>query len=204
MLSTSTSTYVPSGLSTSTEIRYSSSTSTKYSGPNPDYQHIMSGAGVRRSLVLIVTICPLYIINSKISPVFTHIYWIPEKIWVPWALSRPLWGPMWKMTKPVGIWGQRDFICFRIMKIGPVVFKICPRQIWFQWAFYLGPPGPIFSTALKVVPMSIKKNKFHVNPVETFDKIEEKITFDLFWPSYGLKRPQNMTPGGQYSTHFSK
>ena len=39
MLSTSTSTYVPSGLSTSTstEIRYSSttSTSTKYSGPNP-------------------------------------------------------------------------------------------------------------------------------------------------------------------------
>ena len=39
-MSTSTSTYVPSGLSTSTstEIRYSSttSTSTKYSGPNPD------------------------------------------------------------------------------------------------------------------------------------------------------------------------
>ena len=41
MLSTSTSTYVPSGLSTSTstEIKYSSttSTSTKYSGPNPGY-----------------------------------------------------------------------------------------------------------------------------------------------------------------------
>ena len=40
MLSTSTSIYVPSGLctSTSTEIRYSSTTSmsTKYSGPNPD------------------------------------------------------------------------------------------------------------------------------------------------------------------------
>ena len=35
---TSTSTYVPNGLSmiTSTEIRYSNATSAKYSGPNPD------------------------------------------------------------------------------------------------------------------------------------------------------------------------
>ena len=171
----------PVSTSTSTEIRYSSSTSTKYSGPNPDYQHIMSGAGVRRSLVLIVTICPLYIINSKISPVFTHIYWIPEKIWVPWALSRPLWGPMWKMTKPVGIWGQTDFICFRIMKIGPVVFKICPRQIWFQWAFYLGPPGPIFSTPLKVVPMSIKKVS-----CESSGNLWQNRRKNNFWPILAL------------------
>ena len=39
----------------------------------------------------------IYIINAKISPVFTNIYWIPGKIWVSWAL----WRPPWKTTKPV-------------------------------------------------------------------------------------------------------
>ena len=48
----------------------------------------MSGVGVRRDLVLNVTIS-LYISKMKISRVLTNIYCIPEKIWVPWALWRP-------------------------------------------------------------------------------------------------------------------
>ena len=48
----------------------------------------MSGVGVRRDLVLNVTIS-LYISKMKISRVLTNIYCIPEKIWVPWALWTP-------------------------------------------------------------------------------------------------------------------
>ena len=49
------------------------------------------------------------------------------------------------MTKPVRIWGQY----FRIIKIGQVLSKICPGQIWSHW--------PIFYTILKVVSMGFNK-----------------------------------------------
>ena len=103
------------------------------------------------------------------------------------------------------------------MKIGPVVSKICPRQIWFHWAFYLvplGPPGPIFSTPLKVVPMSLKKT-FHVNPVETFCKIWTKPSIKLLAAAKktwlftyvghikGLKDPK-IWPLGNNILHFSQ
>ena len=70
------------------------------------------------------------------------------------------------------------------MKIGHVVSQdmsqtnLFPLGLlsWAPWA-----PGAHILHPRKVVPMSLE-NKIHVNPVETFCKIEEKITFDLFWP----------------------
>ena len=57
--------------------------------------------------MLNITICPLYIINAKISPVFTNMW--REDVCPMGPLESP-WSPMpvWKMTKPVRIWGQRD------------------------------------------------------------------------------------------------
>ena len=44
--------------------------------------------------------------------------------------------------------------------------------------------------------MSLKKNKFHVNPVEIFCKIKTKLNFYLPWSYSGLKRARKyaLTP----------
>ena len=80
------------------------------------------------------------------------------------------------------------------MKMGRVVSKIFPGQIWSQWAFYVGPKGQglISYTLLRVVPMSLR-NKFPVNPVEFFfSKIDQNLGFDLFCPNQGKKGHKNM------------
>ena len=49
----------------------------------------LSGAGVKRDIVLNITTWHLCIINTKIDHVFVDIYRIPEKILAPWALWSP-------------------------------------------------------------------------------------------------------------------
>ena len=62
--------------------------------------------------------------------------------------------------------------------------------------------GPKFYTLLKVVPVSLK-NKFRLNPVETFCKMDEKLTSDLFWP-YSVKKDLQISPLGVHIPHTSK
>ena len=64
-------------------------------------------------------------------------------------------------------------------------------------------PGPKFYTLQMVVPVSFK-NWFHMNPVETFCKIEEKVTLNLFWPYSGWKGTQNMAPLGTNVIHTTQ
>ena len=163
----------------------------------------MSGVGVRRDLVLNVTMSSKYH-KRKNQP---SIHYSPRHQHI--LNPREDLGPKGPYGAPCGKWpsqctsGAKGIShCFRIMKIGTVVSKICPRQIWSHWAFYLGPLGPILSTHLAVVSMSLI-NMFHVNQVETFCKIE-KWLLTYFGPITRLKRHKNMTPGGQYSTHFPK
>ena len=66
------------------------------------------------------------------------------------------------------------------------------------------PMGPIFYTLLKAnVPVSLN-NKFHVNTVETYCKINEKPTLDLILAVFGSQRIHKYDPRGPYSAHFEK
>ena len=47
-------------------------------------------------------------------------------------------------------------------------------------------PGAYILHTLKNSSDGVKK--FHVNPVEYFCKIDEKLNFDLFWPYEESKR----------------
>ena len=55
------------------------------------------------------------------------------------------------------------------------------------------PQGPIFYKHLKIVPKTFKN--FHVNPVETFCKIDKNWPLAKFWPYSCSKRGRNMVPG---------
>ena len=51
----------------------------------------------------------------------------------------------------------------------------------------MAPGRPIFFTHLDVVPVSLN-NKLHVNPIETFRQIDEKLTFGLSLAQFGAKK----------------
>ena len=96
------------------------------------------------------------------------------------------------MTTPVRIWGQRDFMWLlnhenRSSSVQDMsqtnLVPLCLLS-WAPWA-----PGTIFSTTLKVVPMSLTK-MFHVNPVETFCKIEGKWLLTFLGYIEGWKDPK--------------
>ena len=137
----------------------------------------MSGVGVRRDLVLNVTIS-LYISKMKISPVLTNIYCIPEKIWVPWALWSP--PPLFchiKCCEDPKIW-----------PLGPIFYtlpKVVPMSLimWIQWNLlqnrpesdfwpnfaplrgqigpkHIAPGEPKFYTLPTVVLVNLKKTSF--------------------------------------------
>ena len=61
-------------------------------------------------------------------------------------------------------------------------------------------PGSIFYTLLKLVPVSLR-SKFLVNPVETFSKIDVKLTFDIILALFGDKKARNMA--GQAHTLYT-
>ena len=60
-----------------------------------------------------------------------------------------------------------------------------------------GPRGPIFFTLLKVAPVSLR-NKYHMNPVETFSNLVERLIFDLILAIFGAKNGQKKCPLGAH------
>ena len=94
---------------------------------------------------------------------------------------------------PCGKWpsqcasGVKGISCgFWIMKIGPVVSKICPRQIWSHCAFYLGPLGPGYHI--------LHTSKSSSNELDKNVSCESSGNFlqnrrkDDFWPSLAILR----------------
>ena len=64
-------------------------------------------------------------------------------------------------------------------------------------------PVPKFYTLLKVVPLSLKY-KFHVNLVEAFCKIDEKLAFGLILALLGAKKGPKICTQGPFFTHIWK
>ena len=48
------------------------------------------------------------------------------------------------------------------------------------------------------------KNKFHMNPVETFCKIDENFNFNLFWQFLSSKGPQDISYTFKFLQHACK
>ena len=117
----------------------------------------------------------------------------------------PHWGPQGKMTKPVYILGQRNFIWLLNHENRP---SSHPTYVLDKFGpigpFILGPGAYIFKTLLKVVTMSIK-NKVHVNPFHWKLFAEQTKTWILtyFGLIRGQKGSQNMAPGA-HILHTSK
>ena len=105
-----------------------------------NYQYITSG--VKGDLVLNVTIWALYVINAKISPVFARHICHPREYVGPMSHLGASGVPRGKWPTQCASRAKGISYGFRIMKTGPVVFKICPWQICSRWAIYLGPKGP--------------------------------------------------------------
>ena len=81
---------------------------------------------IKRDLGLNVTLWYLFV-STKISPVFVDIYRIPDKIWAPRTLLRPPTRGKW--SSQCTSMAKELLYDFRIMKICPVVPKVCPGQI---------------------------------------------------------------------------
>ena len=64
-------------------------------------------------------------------------------------------------------------------------------------------PVPKFYTLLKVVPLSLK-DKFHVNLVEAFCKIDEKLAFGLILALFGAKKGPKICTQGPFFTPIWK
>ena len=122
-----------------------------------------------------------------------------HKIWAPRALFRPQ-GTSRENDQASAHLGSKGFhmaFAFSIIKMGPVVSKICRTQIWSHNSQLepQGPRRPIFYTLLTVVPMSCYyKKKFIVNHAENFANFMKTWILTYFAPFQVKKQSEYMDP----------
>ena len=107
--------------------------------------------------------------------------------------------PCGEMSKPSAhLRPKRFHMAFESWKLAQYSFKICPGQIWSQWALYLGPKvsrGPFFYTLLKVIPMRSKTRSPRIQ-FKRFGRLGEELTCEpTFDHILGIKGSKHVTEG---------